>query len=693
MNNEINFIKKNNYQRTVPTLVSSSIKGNSEIARWVLDINKIKHDKVISNPGFSKKTTYKYTKNHQVKDSPIYLQTDKLIYGAKSIIHLFDQNIPNERKLFPIDPINKELVDNHFTEFTEKLDTYIWQYLLCELFESNKNTKIFFKKNTSFKQKLIYLFEFRSIKKSLIKDYNLKGLKPIVPLVEIEKLFDGIDDLLADGRQYLVGNKLSAADIALASIAGPLILPVEYGGTTLKFSEISEELRLQIFKFRARPVGQFVMKLYQTNRPINLDLGAIPKKPSALKLFFGKLLNALKPKQSKVFYALQKRFPVINIGLAKLVVVSRHDLVVDVLNRDDDFTVKEINAKKMADQKGSFFLGMDRNNPQFDRERNFVRKSAQKEDLDLIRNYIREKSAEICSNIDQYGKIDVVQSLNYPILTGILDVYFGIPAPVESQIQKWQRTMFYDLFLNFTGNEEKHLEAVQSGKERTDWVRQLITERKQDLKSGKKINDNLLNRLIKLQQTEEYSWVQDDTIRRNIGGLLTGIQETTSKAVIFALEELFKRPDQLKSAINAAKDYDMETLKGYVYESLRFNPVQPGVLRFSETKQYINGTGKKKYTIKGNRKVLALTSGAMFDPVNFSDPKQFIPNRTSRYMNWGFALHECYGKYINSVTIPELVGVILRMENVKLTNGLSSKNSGLKSGPFPNNYVVEFSSK
>jgi len=137
----------------------------------------------------------------------------------------------------------------------------------------------------------------------------------------------------------------------------------------------------------------------------------------------------------------------------------------------------------------------------------------------------------------------------------------------------------------------------------------------------------------------------------------------------------------------------METLKGYVYESLRFNPVQPGVLRFSETKQYITGSNKKKYTIKANRKVLALTSGAMFDPINFTIPKQFIANRESRYMNWGFALHECYGKYINSVTIPELVGVILRMKNVKLTKGLSSRGSGLKCGPFPNNYVVEFSSK
>ena len=202
-----------------------------------------------------------------------------------------------------------------------------------------------------------------------------------------------------------------------------------------------------------------------------------------------------------------------------------------------------------------------------------------------------------------------------------------------------------------------------------------------------------MNRLILLQQQPEYAWVSDDTIRRNIGGLLTGIQETTSKAVIFALQELFKRPAELKNAIAAAQANDIDTVRGYVYEALRFNPVQPGVIRFSETKQVIEGANSKKYKIKGNRKVLTLTSGAMFDPVTFTNPKQFVPNRESRYMNWGFGLHECYGKYINAVTIPELVAAVLRLENVSNAAGASGRGAGLKMGPFPNNYVVTFNAE
>ena len=36
---------------------------------------------------------------------------------------------------------------------------------------------------------------------------------------------------------------------------------------------------------------------------------------------------------------------------------------------------------------------------------------------------------------------------------------------------------------------------------------------------------------------------------------------------------------------------DMKKMYGYVSEALRFNPVQPGVIRFSETKQELKRQG------------------------------------------------------------------------------------------------------
>ena len=688
------FVTNNYYDRRVPTLACNNLNGLGEIARWVMDMHQILRVENNHSPQLSVVALEKITKDNSSADSPVLCMTDVTLYTAESIIRHYDADLDEVQKLFPTqDPQQQAEVEALFALCTGKLQKVVLQYFYSELFRSKKNTLSLMTKGVPAKESSKWKMEYGSLKKKLSQQFELNNQDPAVFLVEIQKIFTKIDTLLKDGRRYLTGDSITAADIAFAACAAPVLLPVEFQGSLPKFNEISEELRQEIIQLRGTSAGQFALHLYQEDRPINLDLGAPPAYPSALKRGLKKLLIKLTSNQGKVFYFLQKRFPVLKIGIAKIVAVSRHDLVVDVLNRDEDFTIKEINAKKMADQKGTFFLGMDRSNPQFDRERNYVRAATHKDDLDMIRKYVREHADAICQQIQPYGKLDVVQTLNYSVLLGLLGYYFGVPAPVKSQMKRWQRTMFFDLFLNFTNNPEKHHAAVQSGKERTAWVRGLITERKQALADGKDIDDNLLNRLIKMQQQPEYSWVDDDTIRRNIGGLLTGIQETTSKAVIYALEELFKRPDQLQGAITASKAHDMDAVKGYVYEALRFNPVQPGVLRFSETKQIIKGSGKKSYTIKGNRKIMALTSGAMFDPVTFPEPKKFNPKRDARYMNWGFALHECYGKYINSVTIPELVAAVLRLENVAVSKGALGRGSGLTMGPFPNNYVVTFQGK
>jgi cytochrome P450/glutathione S-transferase len=691
--NPIRFNKDFKYSRTVPTLACNSVSGFSEIARWVLDKNEILYIEDIHAPRIYLKKVNKLTGTNGVGNAPAHITTDSLVYTAESIIQYYDARIPANKRLIPDDSVRQKEVMELYHTFVDDLNGFVWQYLYLQLLRSRKHAKKLFKRGVPFMDRLKYTFFYGSYKRALIDQWDIKDKEPIEFLIEIKKILSKVDDILSDGRKYLTGDKISAADIAFASIMAPILIPDEFGGSIVEINQISEELREEVYDLRATTAGQFVLGIYIEDRPINLDLGAIPKKPNFIKRALTRFLIKLTSNQAGVFYMLQKRFPIIKLNLLKIAVVSRHDLVVDVLERNNDFTVEEINAKKMSNQKGAFFLGMDRVNPQFDRERNYVRKTTHKDDLDMIRKYVRETADGVLNQVQPFGKMDVVQTLNYTVLIGLIGHYFGVPAPVESSMKRWQRSMFYDLFLNFTNNEAKHKLAVDSGKQRTTWVRSLITKHRKAIAKGEEIEDNLLTRLILLAENkEEYGWVDDDVIRRNIGGLLTGIQETTSKAVIFSLQELFKRPDQLKGAIAASKAYDMDSVRGYVYEAMRFNPVQPGVLRFNETKQIINGK-KKDYTIKGNRKMMVLTSGAMFDPENFPDPKKFDAQRGSRYMNWGFGMHECYGKYINSVTIPELVAAVLRLENVRLAKGRVARGAGLKEGPFPNNYLVEFDSK
>jgi glutathione S-transferase len=90
-------------------------------------------------------------------------------------------------------------------------------------------------------------------------------------LEKTRETFDRVDALLADGRRYLTGDTLSYADITFASLAGLAVLPPEYPGPALPgrrlvVEELDAAWRAEVEAFRARPSGQFVLRLYREER-------------------------------------------------------------------------------------------------------------------------------------------------------------------------------------------------------------------------------------------------------------------------------------------------------------------------------------------------------------------------------------------------------------------------------------------
>jgi cytochrome P450 len=76
--------------------------------------------------------------------------------------------------------------------------------------------------------------------------------------------------------------------------------------------------------------------------------------------------------------------------------------------------------------------------------------------------------------------------------------------------------------------------------------------------------------------------------------------------------------------------------------------------------------------------VLAVTHSAMFDPKALSKPDDFDPTRgPGNQFLLGHGLHECLGRAIASVMIPEMVRQSLRV------NGLTAGPVDYKGGPVP----------
>ncbi len=91
-------------------------------------------------------------------------------------------------------------------------------------------------------------------------------------LKSIKTIFEEVDRLLADGRTYLHGERMTLADLAFAVSGAPLVLPSNYGGGTYgqgpipTFEEFPLELQETISKMRETRSGQFILRLYAEDR-------------------------------------------------------------------------------------------------------------------------------------------------------------------------------------------------------------------------------------------------------------------------------------------------------------------------------------------------------------------------------------------------------------------------------------------
>ncbi|HEX3150755.1 MAG TPA: cytochrome P450 [Gemmataceae bacterium] len=700
----IRFRKEFTYANQAPTFVSTNVGGLDEIARWVLDRNGILYKDEPHMPFNGMEVIDALSAQPGDTYGPVLVMTDTLLYEVESIVTYFESRCPPHLRLIPTDD-SKQLALNLFKLFARDLCDLVQKYMIDQLLSAPKMARAVFGRNAPFGERLQWRLFFPFLRSTLRKRLRLAQNTPDERLIEIKKIFAQVDAWLADGRRYLAGgNTLSIADVAFAAVAAPMILPEEFGGVVPKIQQVPDDYRQAVIALRQTAAGQFVLRVYQENRPMPVPQSKLPGDPTFFTCVGQSVGDFFARRQPGLFAFLQKHFPVLKVPFAKVAIVTRNNLLTELIERNLDFTIEEINSAHMASQKGAFFLGWDKNNPQFDRERDFARAAVRNTDLTLIRGIVLEEIDKVLAGNRNFGKIDVANTLCRPIYIRLIDRYFGIAAANDQIMMAWIRILFYDLFLNLTRNERVHQRAVRAGVERRDWVRQVIRDRQAVLDRGGELPDNVLNRMILLARQPSYQWVSEDVINRSIGGIITGVLETSNKAVVYSLSVLLDRPDMLKSAIEVAiarKDdmtitMDKDPMYGYVAECLRFMPVQPGVLRFAEEHQTLTGGGTKPYTIKAKTKILAMTAAAMRDPAAFPDPSKFDPTRAGAgapYKNWGFGLHECFGRYINTVLIPDFVAAVLRLPNLRRDDSLAGRGVGLKSeGGFTNNFVLAFDS-
>lgn len=377
------------------------------------------------------------------------------------------------------------------------------------------------------------------------------------------------------------------------------------------------------------------------------------------------------------FAQLRDEAPILDCG-AVVLVAKRAD-VAEILSLPDVFSVALYKPKM-----GAFMLALDGTEVNY-RDKAVMRAVLAWGDLPAI----RERAGAITdAALDAgVGSLDVVAAIARTVPLRIVQEFFGFDAP-DADLLRWSYANQLDQFNNLPFDGRPDADTVQAAaehgrEEMRAAFESLIPARLAAIEAGANPPDDVLTRLLRLQMPAASGFGMDRVVI-NVGGLLIGAIETTAEAAVNALAEILRRPAVHAAARAAAAD--PAAFGGFVWEALRFVPIVAFMFRRAEADHMLGRGSPRKSRIRKGTVVLPLSLSAMFDADWVPDPERFDPGRPDHaYLHFGLGYHECLGRYVAGVMIPEMVRRILLRDDLRADGGLEDGGT-----PFPTAFRISY---
>jgi cytochrome P450 len=367
------------------------------------------------------------------------------------------------------------------------------------------------------------------------------------------------------------------------------------------------------------------------------------------------------------------------------VLVTRYADVQEVLSRHKVFTVRHL-AERMDDVVGPYMLARDATTIN-ERDRGIMQAVLRRDDLPRVRETVARLAELAIDEETEDGRMDVVSGLSRRVPVDLCGDYFGFPGPDRATMMRWSRTANLDFFFNLGNDPEPHRAAVACGEEMRAYLGELIAHRRAGIGAGER-RDDVLGRLLESRFPEAIGF-DDERIAANVMFMLLGGVETVSGAVILALDELLRRPDQLAAATRAARGGDSAEVGRHAWEALRLNPIFAFVARRCVADYTLASGTERETRIPAGTLVYASLASAGLDGHELPEPEQYRLGRPEHHLNmhFGYGHHLCLCYYLSGVEVPEILARLLRRGVLRAPGDEGQIDT--RGGPFAERLIVE----
>ena len=242
--------------------ITIPISHYCEKVRWALTKLKIPFVEEGHMPPFHKFVTSKVGGT----STPVLVTKKEVFTDSTDILKYLDSIVSDNLKLYPSEAELCKQVEDLEELFDSQLGpcTRRWGYFY--VMNDRKQMQSLWTKNIPLIEKVLFPIVFTKMRSITRQKLDITPDSASKAYETIGSIFERVSELLSDGRKYLVGDRLSAADITFAALAAPVIAPPQHPIQRSSLEDLPSKMVSEIKEFRATSAGVFVSRLYATER-------------------------------------------------------------------------------------------------------------------------------------------------------------------------------------------------------------------------------------------------------------------------------------------------------------------------------------------------------------------------------------------------------------------------------------------
>lgn len=244
-------------------LVTIPFSHYCEKARWALDYAGVDYREDGHAPGFHARAALAAGGTRTV---PVLVADGKVIADSTDILHFADARAPDGRKLFPVSDAARREVCAWEERFDHELGPHIRRVLYFYVLPDRAYALALMRHATPAWEHALVRAAFPLLRLLMLKSMRIDAAGAERSKSVLRRLFDDLAKRLEDGRRYLVGDRLTAADLTFAALAVPAAQPPEYPIPYPPVATLAEGAQDIVRELGGSPAGRFAARIYAEHR-------------------------------------------------------------------------------------------------------------------------------------------------------------------------------------------------------------------------------------------------------------------------------------------------------------------------------------------------------------------------------------------------------------------------------------------